>query len=60
MNKTKKKFDCVQMKRELQENLYRKLAPKSSDDYFKKLIKFSEQSSFWKILTKQKIKLTCN
>jgi hypothetical protein len=48
------------MKRELQEKLYKKLSPTSSDDYFKKLIKFSEQSPLLKKLKNKNNKFVCN
>ena len=34
MNKT---FDCIKMKNDLQENLYKAINPKDFDDYFTKL-----------------------
>jgi len=39
-----KKFDCVEMKYQMQENIYKKLKPKSIDDYFKKLIEYSRKA----------------
>jgi hypothetical protein len=40
-----KKFDCVEMKYQMQEETYKRLKPKSIDDYFKKLIEYSRKAN---------------
>ena len=47
-----KKFDCVEMKHEIQKKLYKELKPISMDDYFDKLIKYSHKT---KLFAKLKI-----
>lgn len=55
MMKTKK-FDCVEMKHELQENLYNSINPKSFDEYFDKLTQKREHSElFQSIKMKKKV-----
>lgn len=41
-----KKFDCVEMKRKIQEKLWDEIQPKSSEDYFIKFQKLITQSEF--------------
>ncbi|KAF0133516.1 MAG: hypothetical protein FD145_1243 [Candidatus Saganbacteria bacterium] len=40
-----KKFDAVKMKHKIQEKIYKKLRPKSIDDYLVKLIEYSQKSN---------------
>lgn len=41
-----KKFDCIKMKQEIQEKLWDKIQPVSSQDYFNKLQKMIDKSEF--------------
>lgn len=43
--KMNKKFDAVKMKHKIQEKIYKKLRPKSIDDYLVKLIEYSQKSN---------------
>jgi hypothetical protein len=42
-----KDFDCVKMKWELQEKLYKQLKPVSIDDYFRKLKQLRQKAPLW-------------
>ena len=48
-----KKFDCVKMKHDIQEQLYEELAPTSTEDYVDKLIGQARQSKLWLELSKK-------
>lgn len=48
MKPKQKDFDCVQMKCDIQEQLYKQLQPVSIDDYFKKLRALAKKSEIWK------------
>jgi len=45
----KKKFDCVEFKNKMQEQLYNRLNPSSVDDYLTKLKKYTKSSKFRKM-----------
>ena len=51
MNKVKK-FDCLQFKWKLQEDLYNKINPETIDDYVSKLKKLAEKSKLWEEINK--------
>jgi hypothetical protein len=55
-----KKFDCVEMKNQLQEKLYNKIEPKNIKDYFDKLNKYKKEDNFYKELKKQRKKELIN
>jgi|GEM_PF-4609484 hypothetical protein len=40
----KNEFDCVKMKHKMQEKLYAELKPRSIQDYFSKIIDYSQHS----------------
>ena len=49
MNKSKK-FDCVLLKNKIQEQLYKKINPKSTDEYFSKISTYVKSTDLWKSL----------
>ena len=45
-------FDCVKMKNEIQEKIYNEISPKTSKEYFEKLIKRTSNNPLWLALKK--------
>lgn len=55
----KKKFDCVEMKNKIQEQLYEKtkeLTPEQEIEYYKKQLETGPFSEKWKAIQKRQIK----
>ena len=54
MKNKHKDYDCVQMKNDIQVQLYKQLKPVSIDDYFNKLRALAKKSDIWKQISSQK------
>jgi len=50
-----KSFDCVEMKRNIQNQLHQELKPTSIDDYYQKLSEHAKKSKQWKALQAKSI-----
>ncbi len=56
MNKKKKTFDCIEMKRRLQEEIYEETKNMDRDEYLAYIRKQVDESSFGKLLQKHAVK----